>query len=165
MIIRPLTHTDITAAQVFTDRVIGSGYFSACELEDIVQRSCKNGQSCSLVLEDEAGRLRGLRITFPPGNWQHGKGGAESAAHGLTLKLWKAELQKTAYFQSLFVDPELTGQGWGKRLSLKSMEALKSLGAQAVVCHSWVESPHDSSRRYLRSLGFEKVATHPLYWK
>ena len=41
---------------------------------------------------------------------------------------------------------------------------LKASGARAVVAHSWKESPHGSSLRYLTRLGFEAVAEHPEYW-
>jgi len=159
MIIRPLTKQDIPAIKAFTDRTIGKNYYSEPELEDILGRSVKGNQICSFGLFDEEGHIRGIRITYPPGNWSQGKG------KGLSPSLWKVDLNETGYFQSLFIDPPLTGQGWGKKLSLKSLEVLKNLGAKAVLCHSWKESPHDSSGRYLRSLGFQLVAVHPFYWK
>lgn len=159
MTIRPLTKQDIPAIKAFTDRTIGANYFSEPELEDILARSEKNNVTCSFGLFDEEGRIRGVRITYPPGNWTHGKG------KGLSPSLWKVDLKDLGYFQSLFIDPLLMGQGWGKKLSLQSLEVLKNLGAKAVLCHSWKESPHDSSGRYLRSLGFQLVAVHPHYWK
>lgn len=159
MTIRPLAKQDIPAIKLFTDRTIGTNYFSESELLDILARSEKDNRQCSLGLFDQMENIRGIRITFPPGNWSHGKG------KGLSPSLWKVELKDMGYFQSLFIDPPLTGQGWGKKLSLKSIEILKDLGAKAILCHSWKESPNDSSGRYLRSLGFELVNVHPYYWK
>lgn len=159
MTIRPLRSLDIAAVKHFTDHAIGKDYYSEKELQGILTRSEKNGVMCSLVLLDENGKIHGIRITYPPGCWNHGKG------KGLSPELWKIPQEETAYFQSLFIDPALTGQGWGKKLSMRSLESLRSLKARAVVCHSWKESPNDSSGRYLRALGFEVVATHPLYWK
>lgn len=159
MKMRPLVSGDLAAIQAFTDRTIGQGYYSSAELADILQRSTKNGVVFSLLLEDEQGEVRGIRITYPPGQWSHGKG------HGLCPEKWNSPLSETAFFQSLFIEPSLTGQGWGKQLSLESMRLLKAAGTKAVVCHSWKESPGDSSGKYLRSMGFATVATHPLYWK
>ena len=62
------------------------------------------------------------------------------------------------------MDPSLTGQGWGTRVSRQAIQILLKLGAKAVVTHSWKESPHDSSRRCLRGLGFSPVACYPGYW-
>ncbi len=159
MTIRPFTLDDVEKVRLFTDRAIGTNYYAADELREIYKKSLKNGQECTLVLEDEKGDVRGVRITYPPGNWQKGKG------KGLNPAKWQVPLEETAYFQSLFVDPALTGEGWGKKLSFAAIEILKKLKAKAIVTHSWKESPHDSSGRYLRSLGFRLVATHPLYWK
>jgi predicted N-acetyltransferase YhbS len=156
--IRRFTPADIGRAKNFADRAIGTDYYTEKELIEILKRSEMNGEVCSLVLEDALGAIRGIRITYPPGHWSHGKG------KGLTPAKWKVPLAESAYFQSLFVDPSLTGQGWGKRLSFEALRILRELGAKAVVTHSWKESPNDSSGRYLRALGFEVVATHPLYW-
>lgn len=159
MEIREFRREDIPAVKAFTDRAIGDGYYSAGELSDYFDRSFLNGQSCSLLLLGDDGHVKGLRLTCAPGQWHSGKG------NGLSPELWDVDQESIGYFQSLFIDPALTGQGWGKRLSLKAMVILKQMGAEAVLCHSWKESPNDSSGRYLRSLGFQMIATHPLYWK
>lgn len=156
--IREWTAVDLPLIREFTDRAIGQGYYSLQELAAILERSSKDGQVFSLLLVDKKGKIRGVRITYPPGKWEHGKG------QGLCPELWRCPLADTAYFQSLFVDPSTTGQGWGKKLSTESLNMLQKHGAKAVVCHSWKESPHDSSGRYLRSLGFELVKEHPKYW-
>lgn len=157
-LIREMTKGDIPQLKSFTDRAIGEGYYSIAELEEILERSTdKHGQVFTLVLEMQ-GEIQGVRITYPPGKWESGKG------KGLTISQWPHALNETAYFQSLFLSPKLTGEGLGKKLSLRAIEKLKMIGAKGVVCHSWKESPHDSSGKYLRSLGFQLIATHPLYW-
>jgi predicted N-acetyltransferase YhbS len=157
--IRPIGHQDIAKVKQFTDRAIGTNYYSESELEDIFNRSKDSKQTYTLVLTDDLdNEILGIRITYPPGNWQHGKG------KGLTPNSWTQPIGKTAYFQSLFVDPALTGQGWGRKLSLVALRLLQDSGAKAVVTHSWKESPNDSSGKYLRALGFQLIATHTLYW-
>lgn len=157
MNIRPLEETDLAAVKEFTDHAIGQDYYSLHELLDVFERSKLHGRMCTLVLAKGAS-IRGIRITYPPSQWTHGKG------KGLSPSRWPYHLSETAYFQSLFVAPELTGKGYGRKLSLRALEILKELGAKGVVCHSWKESPNDSSGRYLRSLGFKLIETHPLYW-
>lgn len=159
LVIRPFAESDIEAVKAFTDREIGQNYYSLEEIRDIFRRSQKDGHMCSLVLASPKNEIFGVRITYPPGAWSHGKG------KGLRPDLWKTPLSEVAYFQSIFIDGRLGGQGWGKRLSIKALEILRVIGAKAVVCHSWVESPHNSSGKYLRSLGFESVELHREYWK
>ncbi|MCB0393180.1 MAG: GNAT family N-acetyltransferase [Bdellovibrionales bacterium] len=142
----------------FLDRAIGENYYSASELREILKKSEKEGMMCSLAVVDEDGKVWGARISYPPGKWKKGKG------ESLSPHLWKTKMEETAYFQSLFVDPELSGQGWGPKLSLESIDRLKRVGAKAVVCHSWVESPNQSSIRYLTKMGFEPLVRYPLYW-
>lgn len=159
MRIRGYALSDVGQVKSFADANIGQGYFSEAELEAIYHRSQKGGLQCSLVLEDEQHRIRGVRITYPPGHWPHGK------RNGLSPRKWGVEFKDVAYFQSLFLDPPLTGQGWGPRLSRHAIQVLLRLGTKAVVAHSWKESPHASSGRYLRALGFTSVATYPNYWR
>lgn len=159
--------SDLKELKSFTDRAIGEGYYSVAELENIWSQSQgqdHNGQirGCSFLLRDN-GQILGMRFTYPPGNWEKGKG--SGANKGLTQNKWPFDIQQTAYFQSLFLDSSIQGKGWGAKLSLKSIEALKQVGAKGVVCHSWKESPNNSSSRYLEKLGFKVIAEHPLYWK
>lgn len=167
---RPLKTEDLEAVRRFTDREIGEGYYTLDELRRIHDRSIKNGIMCTLVLETDAegpspstikhsAEIEGVRITYPPGQWEHGKG------HGLQPERWPHPLNQTGYFQSLFIAADLQGQGWGGHLSRKALGLLREVGAKGVVCHSWKESPHNSSTRYLVKLGFQVIAEHPLYWK
>lgn len=158
MLIRPLTRDDLIAVKAFTDRAIGTNYYTLAELNGIYDRGLRDGKTASLVLVDAQNTIFGIRLTYPPGNWSSGKG------KGLCPERWKVAPEEAAYFQSLFIDPALTAQGWGKRMSEVSMSILRTMSARAVVTHSWRESPNDSSGRYLRGMGFEVVQSHPLYW-
>ena len=160
LVIRELRESDIEGVTRFADKAIGDSYYSVPEVRDIYERSQKNGVMCSFVLVREMNdrEILGIRLSYPAGKWQKGKG------KGLRPELWQAPEDAVAYFQSLFLAPEIQGKGVGQKLSLASLEALKKTGAKAVVCHAWRESPHDSSRRYLQKLGFATVAVHPKYW-
>ena len=161
--IQSLERADLVRLKEFTDREIGAGYYSTNELEDIYERSRASGPHgedvmCSRILKD-GDEILGVRFTFPPGRWNKGKGS------GLNVTKWPHSLDRTGYFQSLFLSDKVQGQGWGAKLSLASIESLREIGARGVVCHSWKESPNNSSTKYLEKMGFERVAEHPLYWK
>lgn len=156
-VIRPMRLSDLPNVKSFTDREIGQDYYSSSELEDIFARSRKNGVVCSLVLEKE-GEIHGIRLSYPPGQWQKGKG------KGLNPERWPHAIEHTAYFQSLFLSAAVQGQGWGGELSKAALELLRATGAKGVVCHSWKESPNNSSTKYLKKLNFKSVGEHPKYW-
>jgi len=156
--IRPLAKADLAAVHKFADEQIGEGYYSKKEIDDIFIRSQNDDAMFTLILENK-GKIKGIRITYPPGQWEHGKG------HGLEPKKWPHPLNQTAYFQSLFLSDDVQGQGWGGRMSLAAIELLRGAGAKGIVCHSWKESPNNSSTRYLQKLGFKIIAEHKEYWK
>ncbi len=160
MLIREFLHSDIEGVKKFTDYAVGRGYYSVEELVENQKKSvAASGQICSFILVDEnTNEVLGLRLAFPPGNWDHGKGGQ------LRPDLWPTSLNETAYFQSLFVSPQLQGQGWGPKLAERSLEVFKKLGAKAVVAHCWKESPNNSSLRYLKNMGFKEIIEHKDYW-
>jgi N-acetylglutamate synthase-like GNAT family acetyltransferase len=160
----PLEHADLVALKAFTDRTIGEGYYSAKELEEIFEKSSADDRDgkrhmCSLLLRGDAGEILGVRFSYPPGKWSKGKG------EGLNPAAWPRKVETTGYFQSLFLSDKVQGQGWGAKLSLASIAVLKKIGASGVVCHSWKESPFNSSSKYLEKMGFQKIAEHPLYWQ
>lgn len=160
MLIREFYPTDIEQVKKFTDITIGVGYYSISELIEFQKKSiATTGDICSFVLiEPNTSEIMGLRLAFPPGNWDHGKGSK------LRPDLWPTKLSETAYFQSLFISPKLQGQGWGPKLATKSLEKFKKLKAAAVVAHCWKESPNNSSYKYLKNLGFTTIIEHPNYW-
>ncbi len=157
MLIRPLQWKDLPAVKAFTES-IGQNSFSLAELKENFQKSLTGDVMCSFVLVDERQNIRGLHLAYPPGKWSQGKGGK------LRPDLWKVPMDQAAYFQSLFLDKEVQGQGWGPKLSAAAVEKFRLLQAKAIVTHAWKESPNNSSVRYLNKFGFEKVISHPLYW-
>lgn len=162
---REFESTDIEAVKIFTDSNIGSNYFSRTELKSVLKQSVRDGINCSFVLERKtkneqnfSNRIIGVRLSYAPGMWKHGKGSQ------LRPDLWGVKLEQVGYFQSLFVDQEARGEGWGPKLSELSLQQMRKLGAKAVVTHAWAQSPDNSSVRYLEKFGFQKVIDHPEYW-
>lgn len=158
MEIASLKKSDLPAVKAFTDREIGHNYYSSGELQEIYQRSQSASVMCSLVLRD-GDLIRGVRISYPPNQWEKGKGS------GLTPSQWPHPLSRTGYFQSIFLDKSLRGEGWGGKLSQEAISRLVSCGALGIVCHSWKESPNNSSTRYLLKLGFKVITEHREYWR
>ena len=156
--ITPFLVDDIDGVKKLTDIEIGENYFSLSELEEIQKKSYFKNQTASFVLRNKKS-IFGVRLSLPPGQWQSGKGEI------LSEDLWEYKKDETAYFQSLFVSKSMQKKAWGKRLSEKSIEVLRSMGAKAIVCHSWLESPGGASKKYLLSLGFRSLAVYPEYWK
>jgi GNAT superfamily N-acetyltransferase len=155
--IRAMTPADAGPVSALADRLIGDAYYTPESVAETIKLSTSNGQPFSyLALANE--EPVAFRFVLPPGRWDHGRG------EGLAPERWPARLEETAYFQSCFVDQAMMGHGIGRRLAHRALADLKAAGARAVVAHSWKESPHGSSLRYLTRLGFEPVAEHPEYW-
>ncbi len=154
LLIRPVSAADIPAIKAFTDRWIGLDYYAAGELEELLEQS----QGASLGAFASNGEMAAIRLSLAPNSWVEGLG------RGVTPSLWRVGPQEMAYFKSLFVSKKFQARGLGVELSLRSIEVLKKLGAKAVLCHSWLESPNNSSQRYLHKLGFEEVARFPKFW-
>jgi ribosomal protein S18 acetylase RimI-like enzyme len=155
--IRPLDNDILEDVRLFTDKWIGKNYFSLEELQLIFKKSTKDEQSSSLVAFHE-GNLAGVRLTYAPGQW------IDEFTRGLSKKSWDVFPSKMAYFKSLFVSGDYQQQGLGKTLSNQSIELLKGMGAEAILCHSWLESPGNSSQKYLQRMGFSDVSTHEKFW-
>jgi ribosomal protein S18 acetylase RimI-like enzyme len=150
---------DADAIQGLADRVIGPGYYPRATVLDYLERSTAKDGSVVAHVAHAGERLIGFRFALPPGNWDGGRGA------GLFPDRWPAPVARSGYFQSAFLDPEFTGRGVGKRMARRALDDLAALGAEGVVTHSWKESPHNSSARYLTALGFEVVAEIPEYWR
>ncbi len=151
--IRPLELSDLDIIKLFTDRWIGQDYYSFDELEDVLSLS----RGCSLGAF-RGSELGAVRLTFAPGNW------LSKFERGLTPSKWEIPSNSMAYFKSLFVADSFQAKGLGVKLSLESMRLLKNLGAEGILCHSWLESPNNSSQRYLMKLGFKAVNEFPKFW-
>lgn len=160
MLIKEFLPIHISKVKSFTDQVIGFNYYSVDELNEYQKKSITASHDlCSFVLVDPVtNEIKGLRLAFPPGNWSHGKG------FKLRPDLWPHSLSETAYFQSLFIAPDLQNQGWGQKLSYKSIEIFRNVGALGIATHCWKESPGNMSYKYLTALGFRAIVEHPDYW-
>jgi ribosomal protein S18 acetylase RimI-like enzyme len=156
--VREFLLSDCESVKQFTDESIGENYFSVTELKTFAERSIKDGVNCSFLVTDQKEKIKGLRLSLPPGHWTHGKG------RHISPELWNVDLNSAAYFQSLFLHPSTRGQGLGPLLSNKSLECFRSLNAKAVITHAWLESPENSSLRYLNKMGFTSLKQHPHYW-
>lgn len=154
--IRPITSEDLEAIRVFTDKWIGDNYYSAYELKQVLELS-KLGAVNTSFGAFLAGELVAVRLTLRPGAW-------EGKVRGTTPSKWRVPQESVAYFKSLFVSEDHQAHGLGKILSNRSIDEIKKLGGKAVLCHSWLESPNNSSWRYLSKIGFEEVARHEKYW-
>ena len=155
--IRTLHASDAGAVSALADRLVGLDYYPVALVEDYLLRATTPAATTAYVAW-AGDRLVGFRFAFPPGRWSAGRG------RGLTPSRWPHPLADAAYFQSCFVDRACMGQGIGQRLARQAIADLRRIGARAIVAHSWKESPHDSSRRYLSRLGFVEVDEHPGYW-
>lgn len=153
MELRSLTQNDTAQVKAFTDQWIGLNYYSESELSHYLEQSL--GCSIAAFVNDE---LAAIRISLAPGNW------VNEMKSGLTPTKWKVKPSEMSYFKSLFVAKKFQAEGLGKKLSLQSIELLKEKGAKAVLCHSWLESPNNSSQRYLLKMGFEAIAEFPKFW-
>ena len=155
--IRSMTAQDAPTVSGLADVLVGPGYYPTNLVKEYIERSRSGDENQSFVACD-GDRIVGFRFTFPPGKWASGRG------RGLSPDKWPVSKNDAAYFQSCFVDEDYMGCGIVKRLSFASIDALRASGVRLVVAHSWKESPHNSSFRYLKKLGFHPVAEYPKYW-
>ena len=159
--IRPLEESDLKSVQLFTDRWIGKDYYSYSELQDAFKKGNQGALNASFIALS-GDDVVGVRLTYAPGTWIESS--TEIFKKGLSTKEWKVPSPKMGYFKSLFVHGDFQGKGIGKVLSNKALSILKEMGAEAVLCHSWMESPENSSQRYLLKMGFQKIKEHPKFW-
>ncbi|MDC1174312.1 GNAT family N-acetyltransferase [Bacteriovoracaceae bacterium] len=157
-LIRSMEEKDIQIVKEFTDQWIGENYFSVEELFEIFQLTfhpdVKESASFLAFVDDE---LAGVRLTFAPGIWT-------KKARGISPSNWNVKTEQVAYFKSLFIAEKFQKNGLGKKLSNLSIEKIKEMKGSAIVCHSWLESPHNSSQRYLQKMGFEEIKNHEKFW-
>ncbi|MEC7183828.1 MAG: GNAT family N-acetyltransferase, partial [Bdellovibrionota bacterium] len=161
VVIRPLEESDLKNVQLFTDRWIGQDYYSYSELYDVFKKGNQGSLNASFVALS-GGDVVGIRLTYAPGTWIESS--TEVFKKRLSTKEWKVPSLKMGYFKSLFIHEDFQGKGLGKVLSNKALSILKDMGAEAVLCHSWMESPENSSQRYLLKMGFQKIKEHPKFW-
>ena len=151
----PLSIEFIPQIITLADREFGKGY---CDTDSLKKWIQLNNPSYSLGLIDEQKNLHGFRITFPAGSWLHFMGDK------CATKLWNLPTEGVAYFKSIVISHQLQGLGWGPQLSKETIKVLTDISNTAIVCHSWKESPYNSSVRYLSKLGFRPIAEHKNFW-
>lgn len=154
--ITPCTLEDINKILVFTDKVIGTNYFSYEDLHQFLIKQ-KGILTSFLLRENSTSEIVGIRLTLPPGNWYN-------EINKFSFSKWKIPPREMGYFKAHFIDPKYQRQGWGQKLTSLSINALKNYGAKGIVCHCWKESPNNSSFLYLRKMGFEQIAIHHKFW-
>ncbi len=160
-LIVPLSEDYLTAILEFTDREIGKHYYTEENFLLHLERSKKDNLNASfLAIDKETQQIVALRLSYAPGTWH-----TEKADH-LTPERWHRPIphKQLGYFKSLFVDRHHQGKGLGPYLSQQSLIILKQQGALAVLSHSSLGSPQNSSKKYLTSLGFHPVKEHQHFW-
>jgi len=150
----PFTDNLIPAVVRFTDVAIGQNYYRP---EDL--RKFTLNPFSFILLRRDTFEILGARLTLAGGQWL----GTEKLK-GAHPALWKVDPDKVAYFKSIFLADEVRGQSYGVELSLMALSALRKSGHKAVVCHSWNESPNQSSMRYLKKLGFKELVVIDNFW-
>ena len=143
----------------FADTYIGPRYYNPSSLKEILNLAQMNKSSICLGLKDSSNhKLVALRISLPPGGW------IQKYCEGILSDQWPLDPKDVGYFKSLFLSPEFRGRGLGPYLSQVAIERMKTRGAKGIAVHSWKESPHNASLRYLSKIGFKAVGEIPLYW-
>ncbi len=156
-IITPLSHNDLDDSLAFSDQWIGVNYFTRTELEDYLLMSVKGNTTVSYIARTQESKVVGLRLSLAPGLWV-------KKTKGLTPEKWGFHPSQVGYFKSLFLHKDHRLKGLGLHLSKLSIDSFKKIPTQAIICHSWKESPGNSSYKYLKKLGFKEIKEHPLYW-
>lgn len=158
--LRPIKTSDFAAISHLSDAAFGANYINSDELRRQWPMMQKHDLSASFLLENKSsGEALGFRITFLPGTWFNEKEGKKCL-----VEKWPLPTKNVAYFKTALVSEALRGQGWGRKMANASIEAVKKAGGQAVVTHSWNESPGDSSGKYLKALGFHQVGVIQGFW-
>ena len=123
--------------QKFTDRWIGEDYYALKSLKCFPPKRIGGLNSSFIAFSKD--KVVGVRLTYAPGTWVESS--ADYFKTGLSFQDWKIPPEKMGYFKSLFIHEDYQGAGLGKTLSHKALSVLKEMGAHAVLCHSWMESP------------------------
>lgn len=152
-----LSPQDLHEVKKFCDREIGHNYFSIEDLILVLERSSKNDHVSSFLAKNSKSEIVAVRLTFAPGTWP-------IDLDKTTPELWQVDVQDVGYFKSMFIHKDYQGSGLGGKISNASLKILKHQGAKAVVCHCTLDSPYNSSRRYLEKLGFVPLREFPHFW-
>ncbi|MCB0391930.1 MAG: GNAT family N-acetyltransferase [Bdellovibrionales bacterium] len=142
-----------------SDVNFGPNYIKLDDLSQYFGSKQHKNALCSFVLANKGGEVKGFRITFAPGHWP------KNLLDKSLYQKWPYALDEVAYFKTLLVDSILQGQGWGPKLTQLSINELIKMGTKAIVCHSWKESPNNSSQRYLLKMDFKPIGEIKNFWQ
>lgn len=162
-LISPMEERHINAILQFTDRWIGENYFSENDVLRMIRESrapvpeIGNREVSASCLAWQGENLVGIHIALAPGKWEKGH-------TPFLMHQWPVKGIEVAYFKSLFVHGDYRGIGIGQRLNELSTIVLMQQGAKGIVTHSWLESPDNSSQRYMLKNGFVEIGRHSLFW-
>lgn len=145
----------------FCDKEIGKGYYGINDLQKILLNSKQAGLNASLLAYTAAPekRIIGARFSPAPGKWKD-----EKKTQNFTPELWPVPPESVAYFKSVFVAPEFQKSGLGSLMSSQSIEIIKKMNGKGIVCHASMNSPNNSSIKYLTKLGFFPIKEHEFFW-
>ena len=141
----------------FADQFIGENYFNNDNFKEQIPLSIKDNLNCSFVMFNSEQEIIAIRLTYAPGVWQN----KITTQHIDKLNL---NVKKVAYFKSLFVHPDYQGKKIGPILSKKSIKVLKLMDCEYIISHSWLESPNNSSVKYLEKYGFKQLGVISNFW-
>jgi len=154
---KPLSEEYFHLSMEFMDEQVGKNFLKLEDLHIYTELSKVGNESTSFVALD-GDKLIGLRLTFAHPQW------LKVYANKLNPELWPQNFSKIAYFKSNFVSKKFQGKGIGSQLAKLSLDKLTKHNFEAIICHSWLESPQSSSLKYLQKLGFEPIKKHECFW-
>ncbi|MAZ47874.1 MAG: GNAT family N-acetyltransferase [Halobacteriovoraceae bacterium] len=155
---RNIQPKDLDKIVRFSDRWIGKGYFRKAQLRDALLKGIREDINLNFV-SVIGEKIIGIRLCYAPGEWIE-----LDDLDRLSPGSWGVEIPEVAYFKSLFVHEKYQGKGIGSKLSKLAIDQMKILETKAILAHAWQESPGNSSRNYLKRMGFEEVAEHKKFW-
>ncbi|MCB0355486.1 MAG: GNAT family N-acetyltransferase [Bdellovibrionales bacterium] len=159
MKIRQLKREDWSQIVCLSDKNLGENYMTEQDLQSYFGPGRQNNSKASFVLVDNQNNVLGFRICFAPGDWP------EEVLQKSLVSKWPLPPHQVAYFKTLLIDSRFQGQGWGPQLSTAAQVELEKMGALAIVCHSWKESPNNSSQRYLQKEKFKNIGEIKNFWQ
>ena len=134
--------------QPFIDKWIGKDFFSKKDVEELVE------QDINYVAFDRD-KLVGVRFAYLPDCWE---------SKNVSPDKWKVPREQVARGGGIFVHGDYQKKGIGKTLEKRLCKALKEKGAKAICVHSWLESPNNSSQKFLLGNGYKNLKTYKDYY-
>lgn len=151
-----MTTAHINEVVTLANWVHGDNYLSTEEALLFLQRGEKTLTNCCFVAFAD-NKLVGFRIAFAPGNWQPDQ--------WCSPHLWPEAPEKIGYFKCNTVHEEYRAKNIGSLLMQLSKDALKTQGAVAGVCHTWMQSPGNSAFLYIKKVGGQQINLHHGKWR